>query len=72
MFHFHKFSRWIDVERGKVMHGREMIGFYVKQERRCLKCNLAEERIATSVRFDPIFHCLHAEITEGDHVTTRA
>ena len=40
MFHFHKWSDWSIIERGKVFDSYNiLVGSYILQERFCLTCN---------------------------------
>lgn len=43
--HVHNFRTWQDTEKGKIMHhiwNDRIVGYYVRQERRCIECGKAE------------------------------
>jgi hypothetical protein len=46
LFHFHHWSEWLDIANGDY---RDSAHCYVKQERRCLTCNMAQLRLETTV-----------------------
>lgn len=48
---FHRWSRWVDVCSGNVVGETETpVGKFLRQERRCARCNKAELRDEYSVK----------------------
>lgn len=48
-FLFHKWTKWVDVARGKIREAGtkdEIIGAFIRQERKCERCGKAQIRDA--------------------------